>query len=396
MTLSTTPHNSERDPRIVPFTLRIPQEQLDDLRARLARTRLPEALPGDSWDTGVPIDRLRTLLEQWAEHDWRATEDRLGRLPQFTTDIDGQQIHFIHVRSKHPNAVPLLITHGWPGSFLEFERLIDPLTKPEEHGGSASDAFDLVIPTLPGFGFSIPLGEHWSVQAIATMWAELMTRLGYERFAVQGGDIGADVAPEVARVAPERVIGVHVNGAIGEFVSEVDDTTASKLSELELDRIRRVEEFMHKEFGYIALQSTRPGLVGVMTADSPVAMLAWILDKLEAWSHPAHEPAEHVLGAEFVFANATLYWLTASAGSAAFVGYAQDGGWGQQPASSGVPTAAIQFAHDIGLRYLAEQSNNIVRWTDIPDRGGHFAALEEPEALVFDIREFIRSLRASE
>lgn len=184
-----------------------------------------------------------------------------------------------------------------------------------------------------------------------------------------------------------------MNGALGAFVSEIDEETAAGLTPLELDRIRRVEEFMQNEFGYIAIQSTRPGLVGAMTADSPVSTLAWVLDKLQAWSHPAEAPAKEILGAEFVIANVTLYWLTASAGSAAFVGYAQGEDWGEEPESSGVPTAAIQFAHDIGLRYLAEKSNNIVRWTDLPDRGGHFAALEEPEVLLADIREFIRPLR---
>lgn len=391
MTMSAT---HERDPRLVPFHLHVPQEELDDLQDRLARTRLPTALPDDSWGAGVPVAHLRSAVSRWASYDWRETEARLNRLPQFTTVIDGQQIHFIHVRSAHAGAVPLLITHGWPGSILEFEDLIGPLTDPTAHDGSAADAFDVVIPSLPGFGFSTPLvGQSWTVGRIASTWVELMNRLGYERFAVQGGDIGADVAPEIGRLVPERVVGVHVNGALGKFVTEVDEETAAGLTPLELDRIRRVEVFMQNEFGYIALQSTRPGLLGAMTADSPVATMAWVLDKLQAWTHPAQAPAEDVLGTEFVLANVTLYWLTASAGSAAFVGYAQDEGWGQEPESSGVPTAAIQFAHDIGLRHLAEQSNDIVRWTDVPDRGGHFAALEEPEILIEDIRDFVRPLR---
>lgn len=382
------------DTRLTPFRINVSQNALDDLRDRLRRTRLPEPLPWDGWDTGVPVATLRRLVARWADHDWRATEDRLNSLPQVTTRIDGQTIHAVHVRSTVRGAVPLLLTHGWPGSFLEFEGLIGPLTDPESHGGDAADAFDVVIPSLPGFGFSTPLAETgWTVPRIAGAWLELMTRLGYDRFAVQGGDIGADVAPEVGRLAPERVIGVHVNGALGAFVAEVDEETASALSPLEQDRMRRVGEFMEREFGYIAVQSTRPGLIGAMAADSPVGQLAWILDKLQAWSHPADSGAEEVLGEEFVLANASLYWLTASAGSAAFVGYAQDEGWGEVAANSGVPTAAIQFAHDIGLRHAAEQSNTIVRWTDVPDRGGHFAALEEPVTLVADIRAFLRPLR---
>lgn len=268
-------------------------------------------------------------------------------------------------------------------------------TDPESHGGTAVDAFDVIIPSLPGFGFSTPVEENgWAVDRIAAAWIELMDRLGYERFAVHGGDIGADVAPVIGRLAPDRVVGVHVNGAIGEFVTEVDEGADTTLSPLERDRIRRVGEFMQNEFGYIAVQSTRPVLIGAMAADSPVAQLAWILDKLQAWSHPADVPAEDALGEEFVLANASLYWLTASAGSAAYVGYAQDEGWGVVPENSGVPTAAIQFAHDIGLRHAAEQSNTIVRWTDVEGRGGHFAALKEPDILVADIREFMRTLSA--
>ncbi|MGJ9422779.1 epoxide hydrolase family protein [Aeromicrobium sp. CF3.5] len=380
---------------VMAFRIDIPQPDLDDLRARLRASRLPAALPGDDWSTGVPNDVLRDLVGRWSRHDWRGTEDRLNALPQFTTCIDGQDIHVIHVRSTVEGAVPVLLTHGWPGSFLEFEGLIGPLTDPESHGGDASDAFDVVIPSIPGFGFSTPLrDEGWTTSRIAMTWLELMSRLGHERFMVQGGDIGAGVAPEVGRLAPERVIGVHVNGALGDFADEMDEGTMAGLTTLEQDRMRRVGEFMREEFGYIAIQSTRPGLIGTMAADSPVGQLAWILDKLEAWSHPSTRSAVDVLGEQFVLENISLYWLTASAGSAAYVGYAQAGGWGSVSESSGVPTAAIQFAHDIGLRHLAERSSSIVRWTDVEDRGGHFAALEEPQLLVDDLREFTRALRS--
>lgn len=382
------------DTALHPFTIEVPDTDLQDLRDRLARTRLPHPLPGDGWERGVPVTVLRDLVDRWAAHDWRATEERLNRLPQVTTRIDGQTIHAVHVRSEVPGAVPLLLTHGWPGSFLEFEDVIGPLTDPEAHGGRAEDAFHVVIPSLPGFGFSTPLEQDgWTTERIARAWVELMDRFGYDRFAVQGGDIGAGVSPEVGRVAPDRVIGVHVNGTLGAFVAEVDDETAAGLTDLERDRLRRIGAFMQDEFGYIAIQGTRPGLVGAMAADSPVAQLAWIVDKLQAWSWPAQAPATEVLGEEFVLANVSLYWFTASAGSAASVGYAQAEHWGQEPASSGVPTAAFQLAHDIGLRFAAEQGNEIVRWTDVEDRGGHFAALEEPALLVQDVREFLRPLR---
>lgn len=379
---------------LTPFRVEIPQAKLDVLRTRLQHTRLPDPLPGDSWDHGVPVEQLRSLIDRWAQHDWRATETRINQYPQFTTRIDGQTIHVIHVKSVVEGAIPILLTHGWPGSFFEFEGLIGPLTDPEAHGGTVSDAFDVIIPTLPGFGFSTPVEtDGWTTQRIAAAWLELMSRLGYERFVAQGGDIGADIAPELGRLAPDRVIAVHVNGALGAFAFETDDETAAQLSPVERDRMRRVETFMEKEFGYIAIQSTRPSLIGAMTADSPAAQLAWIVDKLQAWSHPPDRSAVEALGEEFVFANASLYWFTASVGSAAFVGYAQDEGWGQVAENSGVPTAAIQFAHDIGIRHLAEQANTIVRWTDIEDRGGHFAALEEPNILITDIREFIRPFR---
>lgn len=377
---------------MTPFRIEIPGTVVDDLHTRLDAARFPEPLPGDDWSTGVPVAVLRDHVRRWRAHDWAATQDRLNALPQFITRIDDQTIHVVHLRSSVPDATPLLLVHGWPGSFLEFEPLVRPLTDPAAHGGADEDAFDVVIPSLPGFGFSTPLEEPgWTTARIASAFSELMTRLGYHRFAVQGGDLGAGIAPEIGRIAPDRVIGVHVNGGLGEFVGEVDDDTRARLTPLELDRLRRVGEFMQNEFGYIAVQSTRPGLIGAMAADSPIAQLAWMLDKLHAWSHPAETPATELLGEEFVFANASLYWFTATAGSAAYVGYAQDDGWEQTSANSGVPTAAIQFAHDIGLRHVAEASNTIVRWTDIDDRGGHFAALEQPDILTDDLRAFIRT-----
>ncbi|KQQ03475.1 MULTISPECIES: epoxide hydrolase family protein [unclassified Rathayibacter] len=369
---------------IHPFRVDIAASAVDDLRARLRSTRLPEPLPGDDWATGVPTGYLRGLVDAWADFDWPGYQEQLNEAPQFTTVIDGQTIHFVHVRSEAPGAVPLLLTHGWPGSYLELLGLIEPLT---------GAGFDVVIPSLPGFGFSSPLTSGgWTTRRIAETWAELMTRLGYDRFAVQGGDLGAGVAPEVARVAPDRVIGVHVNGTLG-FTPEVDDETAASLTPLEQDRLRRIGEFMRNEFGYIAIQSTRPGLVGELLSDSPAAQLAWQIDKFRAWTHPLEAAAEDVVGLEFLLANASLYWFTATAGSAAYVGYAQEAEWGAVPEDSGVPTAVICFAHDIGIRRFVEDAHTIVRWTDVPERGGHFAALEEPELLVADIREFVDGLR---
>ncbi|KAB1866927.1 epoxide hydrolase family protein [Microbacterium algeriense] len=377
-----------------PFRIDIPQSAISDLHSRLTRARFASPLPIDDRSTGIPAAELQTLIARWADHDWRATEARLNAFPQVVTTIDGQNIHAVHVRSPHPDATPLLLMHGWPGSFLEFEALIGPLTDPTTHGGDASDAFDVVIPSHPGFGFSTPLvGRDWKRSDIAAAMLELMTRLGYERFAVQGGDMGAGVAPEIGRLAPDRVIGVHANGSLGSFVGQVDEETAAALTPLEQNRLRRVGEFMQKEFGYIAIQSTRPALIGAMTADSPVAQFAWIHDKFQEWTHPAETPVAEIVGERFLFDNASLYWFTATGGSAAYVGYAQDAGWGAVPTSSGVPTAVIVFAHDVGLRFAEEKANDIVRWTDVEGRGGHFAALEEPDALLTDVREFFRALR---
>jgi pimeloyl-ACP methyl ester carboxylesterase len=385
--------NITHDSTITPFDVDVPQADIDDLVFRLRATRIPASLPGDDWDTGIPSGYLHELVRAWADgFDWRDFEARLNEVPQFTTIIDGQHIHFVHVRSAVPDATPVLLTHGWPGSFLEFLHLIGPLTDPESHGGDRADAMDVIIPSLPGFGFSTPLqSAGWTTAHIAAVWVELMDRLGYQRFAVHGGDLGVSISPEVARIAPDRVIGVHVNGALG-FPGEIDEDSRSAMSPLEQDRIERIGTFMTEEFGYIAIQSTRPGLVGVALADSPVAQLAWMLDKFRAWTWPLEILPDEILGREWILANASLYWFTASGGSSAYVGYAQSS-WGAPPANSRVPTAAIQFAHDIGIRSQSSQANTIVRWSDVEDHGGHFAALEEPELLIDDLREFLHELK---
>lgn len=258
---------------ITPFRIDIPQEDLDDLADRLRRTRFPAPLPGDDWDTGVPVSYLRDLVGYWLnDYDWRAQEAALNEFPQFTTEIDGQNIHLLHVRSPEPEALPLVLTHGWPGSFVEFLDLIGPMTDPRAHGGDPADAFHVVVPSLPGFGFSGPVSETgWDTTRIAAAWHDLMGRLGYDRYGVQGGDIGAGVSPEVARLAPEQVVGVHVNGSLGTPLHGPDEAERASLTDLERDRLARVEAFMQEEFGYIAIQSTRPQTLAVGLVDSPPA-----------------------------------------------------------------------------------------------------------------------------
>ena len=369
---------------IRPFTIAIDNADLDDLRERLGRTRFPAPLPGDDWDTGVPIGYLREIVDYWRDaYDWRREEARLNRLPQYLIEIDGQQIHFVHLRSDRTAATPLLLTHGWPGSFVEFLELIERLR----------GHFHLVVPSLPGFAFSGPVTDAgWDKARIARAWVELMDRLGYARFGVQGGDIGAAVSPEVARVAQDRVIGVHLNGNVGMPLHGPDEAERATLTPLEADRLARVEAFMNEEFGYIAIQSTRPQLIGAALVDSPVGLLAWIVDKFRQWTHPRSVLPDQIIDRDRLLTNVMLYWLTGTAGSAAYVGYAQETSWGVPVEKSPVPTAVIVFAHDAGVRRYAEADHTIVRWTDVEGRGGHFAALEEPELLAADIEEFFAGL----
>jgi epoxide hydrolase len=383
------------NPEIRPFRIDIPQSELDAMAAKLAAARLPAPLPGDDWSTGVPVAWLSELAEYWRTgYDWRAAERELNGYPQFTTEIDGQQIHFLHVRSPEPNALPLLLTHGWPGSIVEFLDLIGPLTDPRAYGGSPADAFDVVIPSLPGFGFSAPItAAGWDTTHIARAWDELMRRLGYRRYGVQGGDIGAAVSPAVGRVAPERVVGVHVNGWVGSFPAmPVPDDERATLTELEQDRLARIETFMQDEIGYIAIQSTRPQTLAYGLVDSPIGLLAWLGEKFRAWTHPTEADPQDIIGRDRLLTNVMIYWLTGTAGSAAYVGYAQESAWGVVAENSGVPTGVLALAHDVAIRRYAEQENTVTRWTDV-DHGGHFAAMEEQQLLTTDVREFFRDLR---
>ena len=383
------------DDQIRPFTVTIDAGTIDDLVARLRATRFPPALPGDDWTTGVPVDHLERIVTYWAEdYDWRQHEAALNELPQVTTVIDGQTIHAVHVRSAVEGALPLVLTHGWPGSFVELVDLVGPLTDPVSHGGDAADAFHVVIPSLPGFGFSTPLAEAgWDAARIGRTWVTLMQRLGYERFGAHGGDIGAAVSPEVGRAAPGSVVGVHVNGSMGMPLQAPSDEDLPTFTPLELDRLARVQRFLQEESGYIAIQSTRPQTLAAGLVDSPAGLLAWMLDKFQRWTFPEEALPETVVDLDRILTDVTLYWVTRSAGTSAFVGYAQHSAWGETTAPSGVPTGAIMFAHDVGIRRYAERENTIVRWTDVTDRGGHFAALEEPVMLVDDLREFFRPLR---
>jgi epoxide hydrolase len=385
------------DTEIRPFRIDIPQPDLDDLADRLARTRFPDELPDVGWSRGVPLGYLKELAEYWrTTYDWREQEAKLNEYPQFTTTIDAQNIHFLHVRSSEPDALPLILTHGWPGSVAEFMEIIGPLTDPRAHGGDPADAFHVVAPSIPGFGFSGPTrGAGWTEQRVAQAWAELMRRLGYERYGAQGGDVGAGVSPNLGRAAPDKVVGVHVNAATVGFMPfpPLEESELDELSDTEKARVDRIGQFLGDMFGYAQIQSTRPQTLAYGLTDSPVGQLAWIVEKFKEWTHPRDGLPEDSVDRDHMLTNVMLYWLTATAGSSARIYYegAHAGGWGA-PERSTVPTGVAVFAEDISIRRYAERDNNIVHWTDF-DRGGHFAAMEAPDLLVGDVREFFRGLR---
>lgn len=390
--------------RIEPFRLSVPQSDLDDLYDRLDRTRWPAELPGAGWEYGVPAGYLRELVRYWRhEYDWRAAEAELNRWPQFTTTIDGARVHFAHIRSPEPNATPLVITHGWPGSIVEFLDVVGPLTDPVAHGGDAADAFHVFVPGIPGFGLSGPTTERgWEARRVADAWAVLMRRLGYARFGLQGGDWGAGISREVGRVHPERVIGVHLNLLPGaQAATEPAEGELAALGPEERERTlrswRRWEAWSRDGAGYAGLQSTRPHTLGYALTDSPVGQLAWIVEKFREWTD-CEELPEEAVDRDRLLTNVMLYWLTGTAGSSARIYYERahvtgDRAW--QPAEpSTAPTAVAVFPADpqIPLRHKAERTENLLRWTEF-DRGGHFAALEEPDLLIDDVRAFFRQLR---
>ena len=384
------------DTTIRPFNVNIPQADLDDLHERLARTRWPDELPGVGWSRGVPLGYLKELAEYWrTSYDWRAWEAKLNEVPQFTTEIGGQNIHFLHVRSPEPNALPLIITHGWPGSVAEFLDIIGPLTDPRAYGGDPADAFHVVIPSIPGFGFSGPTHEAgWNTARVAKAWAELMHRLGYERYGAQGGDMGALIAPDLGRCDPEHVIGVHVNAATFGFIplGPVEPDELATFSDVEKQRLERLNRFLTDGNGYFQIQATRPQTLAYGLTDSPVGQLAWIVEKFKEWTASTAELPEQAIDRDHILTDVMLYWLTGTAGSSADMYYENmhASNWGQQPGTT--PTGVADFVEDVAIRRFAERGNNIVHWTDF-ERGGHFAAMEAPDLLVGDIRTFFRPLR---
>ena len=360
-----------------PFELDFTDDQLDDLDRRLSHARWPPTPDGANARHGLALDVVQELAEQWrSDFDWRERERALNELPHFVATVDGQPIHFLHRRSSRPDATPLMLIHGWPGSFVEFLDVIEPLTDAD-----SDPAFHLVVPTLPGFLFSAPLLEEgWTIRRIAEALGRLMTGLGYERFGVQGGDWGAVIAADMARLLPERIAGVHVNAATAGFVPS-GPVTDRPLTAGERARLSRLADFRAEASAFFHLQATRPQTLAYGLNDSPVGLLAWIAEKFLEWSH---DPAG--IDRERLLMNVALYWLTGTAGSAARI-YAEFRRSPPDLSRSEVPTGVAVFAEDFAIRSVAEEHNTIARWSEF-DRGGHFAALEEPELLVGDIRAF--------
>jgi pimeloyl-ACP methyl ester carboxylesterase len=376
-----------------PFRIDIAQSQLDDLKSRLANTRWPEELPGVGWERGVPVGYLQEVADYWRTgYDWRAHEAALNEYPQHLTTIDGQNLHFLHVTSPEPEATPLVLLHGWPGGVVDFLDVIGPLSDPRSHGGDPADAFHLVIPSLPGFGFSTPLvGPGMSADRMATIVAALMARLGYDRYGVHGYDWGAWIAPKVGRHDPERVLGVHTTAMVTVPVGA--DGEMDGLSAVEQQRWQRMQNFND---GYLQCNSKRPQTVGYALTDSPVGQLAWIVEKFKELTDPEEALPEDSIARDRILTEVSIYWLTGTATSAAQIYYEEFSSVGEVREDSGrrgtVPTGVLVSRHDNTIRRWAERDHCIVHWTEL-DKGGHFLAMEEPELLIDDVRTFFRKLQ---
>ena len=375
---------------ITPFRINIPEADLDDLRRRLQQTRWPEAETVDDWSQGMPLGYIRDLCEYWLQsYDWRATEASLNRFPQFKTKIDGLEIHFIHARSPHDDALPLVLTHGWPGSIVEFGKVIEPLTDPVAHGGHAADAFHVVCPSLPGYGFSgKPSAPGWSTTRTADAWDQLITRLGYDRYGAQGGDWGAQVTTGIGMRHPDRVVGIHLNMPI----AVPDPDTMDHLTEREQAALASMKHYSDWDSGYFKEQSTRPQTVGYGLVDSPAGLCAWIVEKFWSWTDSDGDPA-NVLSRDEMLGNVMLYWLPATGASSARMYWES----ATKPllGPTKVPVGCSIFPKEIfrpSRRWAEKQFPDLRYWNELT-KGGHFAALEQPVAFTEEVRAAFRAFR---
>ena len=388
---------------IRPFRAHVPQAALTDLRRRIAATRWPEAETVNDSSQGVQLAKLQALVQYWGTgYDWRKAEARLNALPQFVTNLDGLDVHFIHVRSRHADAMPLVMTHGWPGSVLELLSTVGPLTDPTAHGGRAGDAFHLVLPSIPGYGFSQkPTGTGWNPDRIARAWDALMKRLGYERYAAQGGDWGAIICDAMGRQAPSGLIGMHVNRVerattlppdVAKALMNGEPAPAS-LNDEERSVFNEAREFLNKGFGYAAVMGTRPQTIGYAMADSPVALAAWCYDKISDWVYTRGDP-ERALGRDAILDDITLYWLTNAGASSGRI-YWENTAAGINAAPITVPVGVTVFPGEVYRppKQWAERAYRNLVYYHRAEKGGHFAAWEEPELFATEVRAAFRPLR---
>ena len=373
-----------------PFEIHASDEQLDDLRRRLQATRWPDAETVDDWSQGIPLAYVQELCGYWAEkYDWREREKRLNQFAQFRAEAGGLGVHFVHVRSPEPNAIPLVVTHGWPGSIVEFQKVIAQLADPAAHGGDAADAFHVVCPSLPGYGFSDkPTAAGWGVQKIADTWSELMQGLGYDRYVAQGGDWGAMVTTCIGIQDPDHCMGIHLNMPI----VPPDPETMGDLSEREQSALAGIQHYQDKDSGYSKQQSTRPQSLGYGLVDSPAGQAAWILEKFWAWTDCDGHP-ENVLTRDELLDNVMLYWLPGTAASSARLYWES---FGTPPMDKPkVPVACSIFPKEIfrsSERWARKHFDSLVYWNEL-DKGGHFAAFEQPETFVEEVRKAFRHAR---
>ncbi len=386
------------DNSITPFEIAVSDEELQDLQARLARTRLPDQLDGISWEYGTDLDYMREILAYWQDgFDWREQERQLNQFDQFKTEIDGLRMHFIHQRSNNPDAIPLMVVHGWPGSVSEFMKIIDPLTDPLAYGGDVSDSFHVIAPSLPGFGFSeAPSERGFSPERIALVLANLMERLGYERYAIAGGDWGAIINRHLANHYPDRLIGMHSNMILAG--PPADEEQRANVTDAENEARRARQAYMANEVAYQQIQGTKPQTLGYGLADSPLGTAAWIIEKFHGWSDMP-QGADGYLDNHFtkdeLLTNVSIYWFTNTITSSTRIYYENRSTPAQKPMEFiNVPTGAAIFPAEIFIvpRAWAEAEYDLRHWT-VMEEGGHFAALEKPELYINDVREFFRLLR---
>jgi epoxide hydrolase len=377
------------DEAFEPFDVHVDAAVLDDLRHRLGHTRLPDQIEGTGWEYGTPAAYVRELVDYWRdEYDWRAQEARLNELDHFRTRIDGQSIHFVHARSPRDDALPLLLLHGWPGSIVEFLDVIPRLVDPERHGGDAAHAFHVVAPSLPGYGFSEATRTRgWTPSRIAAAFSELMSRLGYARYGAQGGDWGAQIATRIGALDSDHCVGIHLNMPLGERPGE-----DVPLSEEDQADLAAMAAFTRGESAYAQLQSTKPQTLGVALNDSPAGLLAWIVEKFRTWSDCDGDP-ENAFTRDQLLTNVMLYWVSETITSSARL-YAEFQRSREAPEYVAVPTGVARYPQEIIRfpRVWVERRYNVTHWAVMP-RGGHFAAMEQPDLFVDDVRAFFRTVR---